>query len=843
MFEDLAQFGDRIALVSDDGRRLSHAALADLADDFRDRVRDALPAGVDRPLILIETRNRPEAVAAYLGALRAGWPVLLTAEGAADQDDRITRTFRPNILYRPGPEGWAVATLATDQAPLHPDLRVLLSTSGTTGAPKLVRLSEANLRANAAAIATYLGIGDSDRAITALPFHYSYGMAVLNSHLSVGAGLLLTDDSVVEDRFWEFFAAEGATSLALVPFQVDLLEKTGRLEQPWPGLRTVTQAGGRLAEAAVLRMEALSRRQGWRFFVMYGQTEAAPRMAYVPPEALATHPDCIGIPIPGGRFDLLDDRGAPILDSGRPGELVYEGPNVMLGYAETREDLAAPAGPARLATGDMAERTADGFYRIVGRLKRFVKLFGLRISLDEVEAHLRSKGFDVYCTGSDDRLVLCLAGGAAPDAARDEVMRAYDLPAHVIATLPLAEVPLLPSGKVDYRRLRDLAEAARTPGPQAGADLVEVLKAALRSDTPDPDRSFADQGGDSLSYLEVQLCLERRLGSAPPGWETLPLRTLMELAPQGSGGRSFVRTDLLLRLVALTGVIMLHTTDLHVGGGVYLLMLLVGYSLARFQSANLIAGRIGPFLRTMLQPILIGYFGILAIVHLLWRPVDPTWFLLVGNFVDGAGSGLQPYWFVCLYAQVMALIALAFSASPLREPVARAPFAAGVVLAAGLMGVWLALPVAGQGEMLAVRHPIPALMLIATGWAIFFAGDIRGRLAVSALLVVGVALVWPMSLSIELFLLGGGLVVIWAGGLRLPAWLARPIFRVGRATLFIYLSHVLVIVAVSRLGLPQALSFPLVLAGSVAAGLALVWAYDRMGRWGSVVLRRPQAAE
>ncbi|MCB6180116.1 AMP-binding protein [Rhodobacter sp. Har01] len=833
MFKDLSRHGDRIALVCDDGRRLTYAALAGLADGFCDQVRAALPAGVDRPLVLIETLNRPEAVAAYLGALRAGWPVVLTAEGAAAQDDRIERAFRPNYLYRPGPSGWEGRVLATDQAAMHPDLRVLLSTSGTTGAPKLVRLSDGNLRANAASIVEYLGIGPDDRAITALPFHYSYGMAVLNSHLSAGACLLLTDDSVVEDRFWAFFAAEAATSLALVPFQIDLLEKTGRLEQDHPSLNTVTQAGGRLAETAVLRMDALSRRQGWTFFVMYGQTEAAPRMAYMPPEALATHPDCMGVPIPGGRFTLLDDLGNPVTEPGRPGELVYEGPNVMLGYAEARADLAAPAGPSRLATGDMAERTADGFFRIVGRLKRFVKLFGLRISLDEVEAHLRDKGLDVYCTGSDDRLVLCLAGQTPPEAARDEVMRAYALPAHVIATLPLAEVPLLPSGKVDYRRLRDLAETVPPPERQEPADLVEVLKTALRSDRLDRDRTFAEQGGDSLSYLEVQLCLERRLGTAPPGWENLPLGALLGLAPQAAGGRSLVRSDLLLRLTALTGVIVLHATDLKVGGGVFLLVLLVGYSLARFQSANLFTGRVVPFLRTMLQPILIGYFAVLILVQLAWRPVDPAWFLLAGNFIDSAGTGLQPYWFVCLYAQVMILIALAFAITPLRRQVASVPFVAGAVAQAALMALWLALPGSQTWGLLAIRHPVPALLVIATGWTMFFAGNARRKLAVSALLALQVALVWALSPSVVVFLLGGGLLVVWTKGLHLPAWLARAVFRVGRATLFIYLAHVLVIVVAAHLGLPQMLFLPVVLAGSVVTGLIATWAFDRIGQIGN----------
>src|SRR6476619_4365758 len=219
---------------------------------------------------------------------------------------------------------------------LHPDLALLLSTSGSTGSPKLVRLSHRNLATNTAAIAEYLDIRETDRAATTLPMSYCYGLSVIHSHLLRGAGLILTDRSVVDDEFWDSFRCHRGTTFPGVPHTFDLLDRIGFDGSSVPDLRYVTQAGGRLAPDQVRRFAALGSRHGWDLFVMYGATEATARMAYLPTELAFDNPHCIGVPIPGGEF-----RIEPTGD-GRDGvgELVYRGPNVMMGYASTPHDLA-----------------------------------------------------------------------------------------------------------------------------------------------------------------------------------------------------------------------------------------------------------------------------------------------------------------------------------------------------------------------------------------------------------------------------------------------------------------------------------------------------------------------
>ncbi|MFD6454036.1 AMP-binding protein, partial [Nocardia sp. NPDC060220] len=365
----LRGFDDRVAVLHPVGpasaatiTSVTYAQLADRVAEFSGEL------GPVRRLVALTAGNDLDSLVAYLGALDAGCAVLLTGELTGE----LAATYDPDVIID---RGRVIANRARSAHRLHPELALLLSTSGSTGSPKLVRLSARNLGANAESIAEYLGIGPDDVAATTLPLFYCYGLSVVHSHLLRGASLLLTERSVLEPEFWDEFREHRATSFAAVPYTVDLLDRIGFARMSLPDLRYVTQAGGRLDPARVRTYARLGAAAGWRFFVMYGQTEATARMAYLPPESADEHPDCIGIPVPGGHFTL-----APV-DDGAAEELVYHGPNVMLGYAHRSADLALGRTVDALRTGDLARRTPDGLYQVVGRRSRFAKLFGLRIDL------------------------------------------------------------------------------------------------------------------------------------------------------------------------------------------------------------------------------------------------------------------------------------------------------------------------------------------------------------------------------------------------------------------------------------------------------------------------------
>jgi acyl-CoA synthetase (AMP-forming)/AMP-acid ligase II len=792
-WESLEAGGERVALITE-RESVSYRDLVERIERFTRELRALLPEALPRPLVLLEALNEVDSIVAYLACLRAGFPVILVAEGQA-ASSAIARTYEPNVVigHDAGP---LRATLAsTTPTPMHPELAVLLSTSGTTGAAKLVRLSGANVQANATSIATYLSLTAADRAISALPYHYSYGMSVLHTHLLSHASLVLTSASLMDDELWALARQHGVTSLALVPTQFELLEKLAFTRPArLPTLRYVTQAGGKLDPRLAVEFARRAAAEGWQLFIMYGQTEAAPRMSYVPPEDVEHWYHSIGRPVPGGKFRLIDASGQEITRAGEPGELVYEGPNVMLGYAVTRADLDNPAGPPVLHTGDVAERLDNGYYRITGRNSRFVKLFGLRISLDEIETTLRTEGHRAYVSGTDERLVVFLTEAGDAPALRAQLAQRYHLPERVVAVVALDAVPLLPSGKVDYRELARRAAALAPAAAELPSDLGVLLRSALGQASLDATKSFVELGGSSLTYLEVQLLLQRRLGSVPESWEHMPLGELFALEKASgspASGWQRVPADLVARVVAILAVIALHSTTWKTGGGSILLLVLVGYSLARFQSEVLFSGQVGKTLWAMLSRIVAVYYVCITVAAFKFRPFDASWFLLVANLPhEVRPPHLGPYWFVSTYVQMILLAVLPFLIGPVRARVKRAPFEAGLV---ALLVVSVLINVALQGVYYNVRHhhPLVAFQLLVVGWCMFFARSTRQKLLATLAIVVA----WLQNFglaeaNITALLLGGSLATLWGVYVPLPAFLARALFVFGSLSMFVYVAHV-----------------------------------------------------
>jgi acyl-CoA synthetase (AMP-forming)/AMP-acid ligase II len=406
-----------VNLLHPDARVIDAATGETLTEDLIEAAADELAA---ETVVFLPISTTVPAVARYLAALRLGKPVVLLDP---DRDHSA-------LLDR----------YATDE--VHPDLALLLPTSGSTGDPKLVRLSAAAVLANAGQIADSLGITGHDVAITTLPFFYSYGLSVLHSHLLRGATVVLERTGIVRRDFWDAVTEHGVTSAAFVPSQYEMLRRLRFDPARYPTLRTLTQAGGRLRAEAVTEFADKMAAVGGRLFVMYGQTEAAPRMATLPPDRLAEKVGSVGIALPGGRFTIEND------------EVVYRGPNVMMGYAETAADLARGDELAGvLHTGDLGRLDDEGFLFITGRTKRMAKVFGVRINLDDVE-----RNFAVAAVAGDDRLAVFAEGLSDHDTRALRSKIAEWLGAHFtgVAVYRIDALPLLPNGKVDYRALEAL---------------------------------------------------------------------------------------------------------------------------------------------------------------------------------------------------------------------------------------------------------------------------------------------------------------------------------------------------------------------------------------------------
>lgn len=836
---------DRCALALPDGTGITYGMLSDRADAWAGQLKQ-LTAN-RRCLVALELDIEPDSIAAYLGALRAGYPVLVLEPGQLSPDSRIIAAWKPEITI---PAGAVHPVLHRrpdeDTVEPHPDLRVLLSTSGSTGDPKLVRLSARNIASNASSIAEYLCLAPADRAATTLPLHYSYGLSVLNSHLAAGASLLLLRQSVIEPAFWNEARAAGVTSLALVPHQIELLAHGGFTGTELPSLCCMTQAGGKLPPDLVRRFDAMSRMNGWKFFVMYGQTEAAPRISFVPPEALPDAADTIGHAIPGGRLWLAAEDGTEITTPGQPGELVYAGPNVMMGYATTRADLARGQDATDLRTGDIAERTDAGYFRIVGRMKRFAKLYGLRISLDQIETFLSDRDIPVQAVALEDRLVILHReqdqGATAVAALADE----YGLPPAAFHTGFLAEVPRLSSGKPDHVALRSIAterltaSLAASQQAHAGETLAEVLQRATRSVRAGPGDSFNSLGGDSLSYLHMQLVLEERLGQAPQGWEDMPLARLEAMAREtGMTAPAHLRIgiDVPLRLAAIALVVVQHATDYPLFGGTWMLIALMGFSMARFQLRQIAAGDPLRLAARLLYPIVPLYFLLLAAYELLRDSVPLSYLLLLGNYkMWTRGSLLEVYWFVSVYAQLVLAMALVCAVPVLRAAVVRRPWASAALalMANALVLAGIAL---WQDSFALSYHPqrgvLECLSVFLLGWMLHcWQGRVqRAVTGVLAAAVLGLLVLIDMSWGMLGFLAMTLMLLGLNPKIPVPATLGRWLTTFASVTLFVYLLHQIFVFFVLKMMLPQPVTAGLVLILSFAVAIVAHNALNIFEQW------------
>lgn len=413
--------------------------------------------GSERRLVILRCALTANCVAAYVALLEAGHvPLLLEADLSGALVAALAERYRVAAVVMPG-EG--IAWTGASAPALHPDLALLLTTSGSTGSPKLVRLSRGGVLANARAIAEALVLDAGERPLLHLPMSYSYGLSVIHSHIVAGGCLCLTRASVMEPGYFADLVAAAATSIAGVPFHYQALRRLlAKLDAP--SLRTLTQAGGRLEPKLVAFFADWAAQTGRRFVVMYGQTEAGPRIALLPPERAADAPEAIGVPLPGVTVTLRDDDGAPVPD-GAAGEMVVESAGVMMGYAHGPDDLAAgDVQHGRLETGDVALRGTDGLLRIVGRASRIVKVYGLRVNADEVEQRLAGEGQEALCFGSDDALRVLVAGAGDAAAIRQRIVDLFSLPPRGIEVRGGAMPERGATGKLSAAALAAAWEAA-----------------------------------------------------------------------------------------------------------------------------------------------------------------------------------------------------------------------------------------------------------------------------------------------------------------------------------------------------------------------------------------------
>lgn len=414
MFLDLDKKDrEKVAVIDDRGRSITYGDICDFSQEFVKH----LP---HRTLIFILSENKIGSLLGYTASLtNKVVPLIFSAKTEEGLYTNLRDMYKPEYIwvpdemveqlgYEPIFSAWDYTLVKTGYptVPLYEELSLLLPTSGSTGSPKLVRHSYRNIEANADNVRRLFKLDGTERAMAILPMHYTMGLSVIASHLLAGSTLLLSSRSLLDKGFWAML--KDATSFTGVPYSYEIMMKMRFTRMDLPNLKVITQGGGKLSEEMFQALAQYANEQGKQFIATYGQTECTARMAYLPSEFALTKTCSIGIAEPGGQLSIVDDNGVESFEGEAQGEMVYRGENVTLGYAICREDLLkSDENHGVMHTGDLARRDADGCYFIVGRKKRFLKIFGLRIGLDEVEQMIKAEyKVDCYCKGDDEKLVV-----------------------------------------------------------------------------------------------------------------------------------------------------------------------------------------------------------------------------------------------------------------------------------------------------------------------------------------------------------------------------------------------------------------------------------------------------
>lgn len=453
---------ESLALVDNEGNRITYGQLMDLVVSIGEKIEE-------RSLIFNLCKNTVGSMIGYLGFVEHGSvPVTLNAK----IDDKLLlnllKIYTPAYIWTPVEEeyrfnyekifemyGYVLLKTGNKPYPMNEKLQLCMTTSGSTGSPKLVRYKKGNLEANAKNVAIAFGWTEKERAICDLGMQYTMGLNVINTHLYVGATVLLTTYNILSPEFWEYIKKERGTNFTGVPFSYDIFYRLHFEQMDLPDLHTLSQGGGKLTEKRFSQLAEYAQRTGKRFIASFGTTETSARMACLPSDLATVKIGSIGRAIPEGELFLIDENGKILTDPVAEGEMCYKGPNVTMGYAVCKEDLMKDDEFNGIYhTGDLARRDEDGCYYVTGRLSRFLKLLSYRVSLDQSERLIQQEfNIECACAGTDQRMNIYITDGSKKSEVVEFISVKTGLFKNLFRVFVVPEILRNESGKVRYKEM------------------------------------------------------------------------------------------------------------------------------------------------------------------------------------------------------------------------------------------------------------------------------------------------------------------------------------------------------------------------------------------------------
>jgi len=466
LFKSIENYKDNIALISNSTGPITYSNLIEKINIIKKNI-------PERSLIFLIAQNTVAPLIGYISSIKNNCVIMLVdiKTNAADVTNLINK-YEPSFLI--APNDWiknykeikfklleniydysVCKTLFKVSINIHDDLCVLLPTSGSMGSPKFVRLSKENLKANADSIIKYLEINSKERAITNMPYSYSYMLSIINTFIEAGGSIFVSNHSVIQKEFWNEFRENNISSLSGVPYIYEIFIKLGLKNIYIPSLKMLTQAGGKLNQKSTEKIIDFCNNNDLKFISMYGQTEASPRMTYLNWRDCSKKIGSIGKAIPFTDIWLENNNGEKIKTSNEIGELIFRGKNVSMGYSNTILDLTkGDENKGILKTGDLAYFDNEGYFYIKGRKNRIIKIFGNRLNLDEIEERMKQNNLDVACKDINDKLFIFHEKKFLSENVLNKISEITSQNKIAFKCIAIDKLPRTTSGKIDYLKLK-----------------------------------------------------------------------------------------------------------------------------------------------------------------------------------------------------------------------------------------------------------------------------------------------------------------------------------------------------------------------------------------------------
>lgn len=467
LFKSFKKYKNNIAIIDQEFTNLSYKKVLKEIDKIKKNVKK-------KSLILIISENSLGSLLAYIFCITNNHPAIIIDSKTSNQNIlKILKNYQPNYVFLNKKKENILKKNCTikynffDQIllknkkykkiKLNKNLSLLLSTSGSMGSIKFVKLSKSNLKHNTDSIIKYLKINSNDCSITNLPISYSYMLSVINTHLEVGASIIISKYSLIEKKFWEILKNSKITSFNGVPYTYEILNKIGFKNIKIDSLKYLTHAGGKIEKNKLKEIIKFCIKNNLQFFSMYGQTEASPRISYLKPKFSKKKIGSIGKAIPGNKIYIADHLGKRISKPYIEGEIICEGKNIFMGYSRNYDDLKDPNQENfKLKTGDLGFFDKDRFFYVTSRISKIAKIFGNRIDLGALEDLMNLKGYKIACLSDNEKIFVFFDQKFNKKKLINAISKITNLNIGSFELNKLKNFPRTSNNKISYNKLKEL---------------------------------------------------------------------------------------------------------------------------------------------------------------------------------------------------------------------------------------------------------------------------------------------------------------------------------------------------------------------------------------------------